>query len=30
VPNEEHLAEEVAQAFLRERAPLALDLCHGY
>ena len=29
VPDQEHLAEEVAQPLLRERPPLALDLCHG-
>src|SRR4029077_16018461 len=28
VPDEEHLSEEVAQAFLGERSPLALDLGH--
>ena len=29
MPDEEHLPEEVAQPLLRERPPLALDLCHG-
>jgi hypothetical protein len=30
VSDQEHLPEEVAQALLRERSALALDLCHEH
>src|SRR5262245_11519822 len=29
MPDQQHLPEEIAQALLRERTPLALDFCHG-